>query len=154
MVSGSPPRIEASQLAMPGYAAFRSSVMKSIKSPSLTSGAAAAAAPGTGGADKGAEIYAVKSIFLGKKCYIDVLETLVNGKKKRGYHIRMKGVNLNAIQHYCYKNKTNEYNTYKKLYKGKELTFDLACGGDKCRFEKNRDMSIGTCKSFPRVVSF
>ena len=39
------------------------------------------------------EIYAKESFFLGKKCYLDVLEsTDKDGKVITGMHIRMKGV--------------------------------------------------------------
>ena len=44
------------------------------------------------------EIYATKSIFLGKKCYIDKLQSInKEGKIINDYHYRMKGVNDQGI---------------------------------------------------------
>ena len=46
------------------------------------------------------EVYATKSVFLGKKCYIDKLEGKdENGKIINDYHIRLKGVSTQAITH-------------------------------------------------------
>ena len=60
------------------------------------------------------EVYATKSIFLGKKCYIDKLEGKdKNGKIINDYHIRLKGVSTQAINY-----STNKYfnNNPFKLY--------------------------------------
>ena len=46
------------------------------------------------------EIYAVKSLFLAKKCYIDLLEsTDKNGNKINGLHYRLKGMTIEGIEH-------------------------------------------------------
>ena len=52
--------------------------------------------------DKAAtEVYAIRSIFLGKKSYIDHLErTNVKGEKIQGYHIRLKGITKESIIHH------------------------------------------------------
>jgi hypothetical protein len=49
------------------------------------------------------ELFAVESIFLGKKCYIDK----ICGDKPKvfDYHIRMKGVPSKSILHYALKQK-------------------------------------------------
>ena len=39
--------------------------------------------------------YSVKSIFNGKKCYIDILK---NDKGETGIHYRMKGVSLDCVK--------------------------------------------------------
>jgi len=45
------------------------------------------------------DIYATQSIFLGKKCYIDKLESKdCNGKIINGYHYRMKGVTVAGLE--------------------------------------------------------
>ena len=68
------------------------------------------------------EIYAIKSIFLGKKSYMDVLES----KNKEGelihdYHIRMKGMTTEGLLH-----ASKDYtNSYEGLYT------DLASGNEK-----------------------
>ena len=79
----------------------------------------------------------VKSIFLGKKCYVDVLEG--DEKGVYDYHIRMKGVSSGDIKHYAYKHNITIYDLYKKMYDGEEITFDLCCDGKKNSFDfKNK----------------
>lgn len=101
------------------------------------------------------DIIAVKSIFLGKKCYIDVLEGLdENDNIVQDYHIRMKGINTSAIKYYCFTNKINEYILYERLYNGEKIKLDLTAGGNKCSFEYNKDYTITSNSSFIREVSF
>ena len=101
------------------------------------------------------DIIAVKSIFLGKKCYIDVLEGLdENGDVVQDYHIRMKGINTSAIKYYCLTNNINEYTLYERLYNGEKIKLDLTAGGNKCSFEYNKDYTITSNSSFIREVSF
>ena len=85
------------------------------------------------------EIYATQSIFLGKKCYIDRLEsTDAKGKVINGYHFRMKGVNTQGIEH-CAKNFFNDdiFEVYKHLAKGNEQDFVLNPEGGRPSFEYN-----------------
>ena len=101
------------------------------------------------------DIVAIKSIFLGKKAYVDVLE----GKDKNDdivndYHIRMKGVSDKAIKYYCLMNKITPYELYEKLYDGEKIKFDLVCGGNACSFEYNKDYTISSNSAFVREVSF
>jgi len=100
------------------------------------------------------DIVATKSIFLGKKAYIDKLK----GKDKDGnviydYHIRMKGVPENSIR---YKADTeydgDVFQIYQDLYDGKEITFDLLAV--KPKFDLKRDMTISSKKTFNRRVKF
>ena len=101
------------------------------------------------------DIIAVKSLFLGKKCYIDVLEGEdENGIIVQDYHMRMKGVNDIAIKYYCLTNNINPYELYKKLYEGSKIKLDLTAGGNKCSFEFNKDYSITSNSSFIREISF
>jgi hypothetical protein len=99
-------------------------------------------------------IIAVKSIFLGKKLYLDVLE----GKDENGiivqdYHIRMKGINDCAIKYYCLINKINPCELYEKLYEGNKIKLDLTAGGNKCSFEFNKDYTITSNTAFIREIS-
>ena len=70
------------------------------------------------------EIYATKSIFLGKKSYIDLLEsTDKDGKTITGYHIRLKGITEAGLEHtaktYSEDKKTPEYfKLYEDLAQG------------------------------------
>ena len=50
------------------------------------------------------EIYAVESLFLGKKTYIYILEpTDKDGKTINSEHIRMKGIPTSCVQYYAEK---------------------------------------------------
>ena len=52
------------------------------------------------------EIYAVESLFLGKKTYIDILEpTDKDGNTINSEHIRMKGIPTSCIQSYAEQHK-------------------------------------------------
>jgi len=110
------------------------------------------------------EIYASKSIFLGKKSYIDALESKdINGKKIKGFHIRLKGITVEGLEH-CAKqySKKNEkplyFSLYNELAHGVKKTFILNPYNkeehkSKVLFEfKNGNVS--TRKEFIRKVQF
>lgn len=101
------------------------------------------------------DVFGVKSIFLGKKCYIHLLK----GKNEKSeiiydYHNRMKGVSDKAIKYYCLMNKITPYKLYQKLYDGEKIKFDLVCGGNACSFEYNKDYTISSNSAFIREISF
>jgi len=102
------------------------------------------------------DVYAINSIFLGKKCYIDELECVAkDGNKYIDYHIRMKGIPNSCI---LYTTKLLGYNNpielYKDLYKGKSIGFDLTEGGNKDNFELKKDYTITTKEKFSRIICF
>jgi hypothetical protein len=102
-------------------------------------------------------IVATKSIFLGKKCYIDKLEgTNSNGEKETGYHIRMKGIPEKCI-HYVVEHSPkykDVMDLYIDLYNGNEVAFDLTNGGSKANFKFNKDYTINTLSLFTRSIKF
>jgi hypothetical protein len=103
------------------------------------------------------DVVAVKSIFLGKKCYIDKLEGInTKGEKENGFHIRMKGIPEKCI-HYVV-NTTGKYkdvmDLYEDLYNGNEVAFDLTNGGTKANFKFNKNYTINTLSMFSRSVKF
>jgi len=102
------------------------------------------------------DVKAIKSIFLGKKCYIDVLEgTTKEGNKQIGYHIRMKGIPNKVIEYTSKKlNYNNVYDMYKDLYDGKTISFDLTNDGTKANFKFNKDYTINTLSIFTRNICF
>ena len=74
------------------------------------------------------KISSVKSIFLGKKCYIDKLE----GVKKSGeiindFHTRLKGVSPASMKHYIKNNNIDMFELYEKLYNNENISFDQLC---------------------------
>ncbi len=92
--------------------------------------------------DKKAEVYAVESFFLGKKFYLDVLES----KNKRNetiidHHIRAKGIPNDAILYYVDMESRSAQSpiytvkdVYQGLHNGEAHKFDLTCGGKDCGF--------------------
>lgn len=97
-------------------------------------------------------ILSKRSIFLGKKCYIDELYS--EYADKVDYHIRLKGIPNTSILDYCYNNNLTPLELYGKLYEGEVITFDLTCGGKKINFKFNNDMTITTLDEFNRQIKF
>ena len=105
---------------------------------------------------KGCEnVYANRSIFLGKKCYIDELYGIdEKGEQKIDYHIRMKGVPNSTIKHTAKNLGVSVYELYEKLYQGDAIKFDLTEGGAKANFKINKNGTINTLSFFERVIAF
>jgi len=95
-------------------------------------------------------------IMLGKKSYIDKLRGEdENGNFHYDYHIRLKGINEEAIKQKIKDNyNNNPYELYKDLYKGEKIIFDLTANGYKCCFEFNKSYGVSTKTSFSREVCF
>lgn len=100
-------------------------------------------------------IHASRSIFLGKKCYIDELKGLDDDDNEViDYHIRLKGVSNDAILYECKRRKINPYELYEMLYNYETINFDLGCGGLKCNFKFNKDFTIINNEDFKRKIKF
>lgn len=105
------------------------------------------------------EIYATKSIFLGKKSYLDVLESVdKDGNKINGYHIRLKGITEEGILDAAKKYDDSYYGLYADLATGKKLTMVLNPYNEdeessKVLFEYNIN-GVRTKRKFERTVSF
>ncbi len=104
----------------------------------------------------GAEnVYATRSIFLGKKCYIDELVGEKDGKLITDYHIRMKGIPNKVIHYHTQKyGYANPFEMYQDMYNGKEIVFDLTNDGKKANFKFNKDYTINTLSIFSRRIKF
>ena len=101
------------------------------------------------------EVYAEKSIFLGKKKYIDSLVGIdkQTGKEKRELHIRMAGIPTSCVRYEA----TNKYGgdvfkLYEDLYRGEKVSFDLLEGGCRVNFQHTKDMRIKTNNEFTRTI--
>ena len=89
------------------------------------------------------EIYAKESLFLGKKTYIDILEsTDKDGNTINSEHIRMKGIPTPCIKYYAKQNNMSVLDLYKKLYKGEIIEFDLTNDDNKFVCRNNKDHTI------------
>ena len=104
--------------------------------------------------------YSYKSIFVGKKMYVDMLK---NDKNKYGIHYRMKGVNLDCVKLYAEElsrvkglNNLSDnleeaiYDIYNKLYNGEEITFDLLKA--KPCFKMNDNQTVTNQLKFERTI--
>ena len=108
---------------------------------------------------KNEEIYAIKSIFLGKKSYIDVLESKdENGKTINGYHIRLKGITKEGLEEQAKKYNNSYLGLYEDLAKGKEIEITLnPFNKDENKQKVLFDFKNGkvfTKKEFKRKVKF
>tara|TARA_R110001592_G_scaffold104960_3_gene295255 strand:+ start:7482 stop:10946 length:3465 start_codon:yes stop_codon:yes gene_type:complete len=106
------------------------------------------------------EVISKKCLILGKKCYIDDLESKDKlGKKITGLHYRMKGVPPTSIDHQVDKKYEDHLDLYEKLINSEIVEFDLLehDAEDKphrCRFNMANDYSITTLKKFTRKLKF
>lgn len=91
--------------------------------------------------------YAYKSIFVGKKMYVDMLK---NDKGEQGIHYRMKGVNLDCVKLYAEENNLSIFDIYNKLYNGETLTFDLLKA--KPCFKMNDNQTVTNLTTFERSI--
>ena len=102
------------------------------------------------------EIKSKKLIILGKKCYMDKLVGLKDGKEtgEIDYHIRMKGIPNKVIHYTAEKRNQRIEDLYEDLFNGEEITFDLTMdGANFCPvFEKN--FTIRNNKMFKRKLKF
>lgn len=105
------------------------------------------------------EIYSKKAIFLGKKSYIDVLESKdKNGDLINGLHYRMKGITKEGIIHKAKQIKGDILDVYEKLAQGEKMNitlnpYDTTNNSEKVLFEFS-NLGVSTKKEFIRVVSF
>jgi hypothetical protein len=68
-------------------------------------------------------VVAIRSYFLGKKCYMDVLQGEdKNGQIQNGFHIRMKGISESAFDDIA---KGDPETIFKKLCNGETIRFNL-----------------------------
>ena len=96
------------------------------------------------------EVKAIRSIFLGKKSYIDELS---DDAGNIAWHIRMKGIPskcLLATAASCFDR--NPMNLYAWLLKGKTVSFDLTADGN-CCFKTTKSHQVYT-QTLTRKVTF
>ena len=95
-------------------------------------------------------IWAIESIFCGKKVYID---KLIDEHCNIDYHIRMKGVSEEAIRDCANKNCNGDLmELYRRLYNGESFNFNLAVNVP--QFKQSKSMSISSNNNFNRNVDF
>ena len=101
------------------------------------------------------EIYAIESLSLGKKTYIDILEsTDKDGKIINSEHIRMKGIPTSCIQYYAEQHNITVLDIYKKLYNNEAIKFDLTNDGNNFVCRDNKDHTISNVSDFARRCQY
>lgn len=99
------------------------------------------------------EIYAIKSIFLGKKSYMDYLESKdKDGNIIHGYHKRLKGITEAGLDYEASKYENSFTGMYEDFANGKELNI-LLNPKDKVLFEYKKGF-VATKGDFYRKVKF
>lgn len=91
--------------------------------------------------------YAYKSIFVGKKMYVDMLK---NEENKQGIHYRMKGVNLDCVKLYAEENNLTIFDIYNNLYNDEIITFNLLKA--KPCFKMNDNQTVTNLSTFERSI--
>ena len=126
--------------------------------------------------DAGHESVAIKSIFVGKKSYVDMLQ---NDLKHIAFHCRLKGITQDVIaitannmfpesvqckydgdkglfipigEHDAH-SEFSIMKLYKSMYDGNEIEFDLCNGSNPC-FERKNNFTITTKQTFIRKLKF
>jgi hypothetical protein len=102
------------------------------------------------------DVIAVRSIFLGKKSYVDELEGINDkGEKLIGYHVRMKSIPSKTLEFTCKDLKyKNMYDMYLDLYNNVKIECDLTNDGKRANFKMNKDYSVNTLSYFIRTLQF
>ena len=105
------------------------------------------------------EIYAEKSIFLGKKSYLDCLVSKdKDGNTIRGFHYRLKGITEDGLIEKAKEYSDGMLGLYTDLADGKELTFILNPFNKETNKQKVlfdfMDNGVRTKKQFIRKVKF
>ena len=89
------------------------------------------------------ETYAIESLCLGKKTYIDILEpTDKYGKTINSEHIRMKGIPTPCINNYAEQHNVTVLDVCTKLFNNKTIYFDLTNDNTKFVSRKKRLYNI------------
>ena len=97
------------------------------------------------------EITAVKSIFLGKKAYIDEIQDEAGQK---AYHIRLKGISPSSIKDLVTTKYTGDpMACFKNLFEGNPEYFELGKEGVGCMFRVNKNHSMSTI-TMTRKIKF
>ena len=101
------------------------------------------------------ETYALGSLFLGKKTYIDILEsTDKDGNTINPGHIRMKGIPTSCTEYYAQQKGITALGVYEQLFKNKTIKFDLTNDNTKFVCRNNKDYTIPNVLDFTRKCQY
>ena len=97
---------------------------------------------------KGKVEYAVESIFIRKKMYIDKLKIFSENSDIYDYQYRMKGIPQQTIENTA---NGDLMGLYKRIYNGENIIFNLL--ETKAHFKQHLNYTISTVKQFTRTAS-
>ena len=96
-------------------------------------------------------IYAIESLFLGKKTYVGISEsTDKDGKTINSEHIGMKGILTPCIKHYAQQHNIIVLDVYTKLFENKTTKFDLINDTTNFVRRSTEDYTISNVSDFAR----
>ena len=99
--------------------------------------------------------YAIESLFLGKRTYIDILaSTDKDGKTIYSKLIRLKGRPTSCIKYYAEQNNMSVLDVYKKLFNNETVKFDLTNDGNKFVCRNNKEYTISNVSDFTRNCQY
>ena len=101
------------------------------------------------------DIYSKENYFLGKKPYIDSLESTDEyGSVINTEHIRMRGIPTSCIKYEADKNNITVLDIYKRLFNGEAIQFDLTNDNSKFVCKNNKDHTVSNITDFTRKTKF
>ena len=101
------------------------------------------------------EIYAIGSLFPGKKTYIDILDsTDKDGMAAHSEHFRMKGIPAPCTKYLAEQHNMSVLDLFKKLYDNKTIKFDLTNDGNTFVCRNNKDYTISNVSGFTRKCQY
>ena len=106
-------------------------------------------------------IRSIEGIFVGKKCYLDILEGKdKTGATKQSLHVRMKGVPTPCVKWTAKQLRPwlDEIKAVKELYldllDGRSVEFDLTQKGTRAKFDSARNFTVRSRDKFDRRLTF
>ena len=101
------------------------------------------------------EICASGSLFLGKKTYIDMLEsTDKDGKTINSEHIRMKGIPAPCIKYFAEQHNITVLGVYTKLFNNNTIKLGLIRDNTKFVCRNNKGYTIPNVPDFIRKCTY
>ena len=89
------------------------------------------------------DAYAIETLCLGKKSYMDILEYVNDeGDKIHDQHVKMKGFPTSCIEYYTKINKISVFDVGKIIYNNEYVEIDLTNDNNKCVFRNNKDHTV------------
>ena len=101
------------------------------------------------------ETYAIESLFLGEKTYIDILEpTDKDGKTINSDHIRRRSIPTSCVKYYAKQYNISVSDVFKQLFNNEAIKLDLTNDNTKTVCGNNKDYTIPNVSDFTRTCQY